>query len=213
MSDPEHGWRWYAYLAGRCLANLPRAVRNPAPVVDALINLEREAAWTAELSGFDRIGSLTLAERLFLHWLCTHVPIRTAFEIGTGHGWTTRLLAEYAKEVYTLDLPGRADVSCRHPYVTCLAGDSMTFDFSPYEGRMDLVFVDGGHDRRTVEHDSAVAERLRTPRGVIVWHDCNIQHRDVWAFLRDLRTRIPIVRVENTRFAVKLGNGLLEALP
>lgn len=202
MSDPEQGWRWWAYVAGRCLANLPRAIRHPRPVVDALINLEREAAWPPEIRGAGP-GSLTLAERLFLRWLCASRPLATAFEFGTGRGYTATLLAECGLTVHTLSLPG--EVFCCFPNVVALSGDSTTFDFSSYQGAMDLVFVDGGHDAATVMSDTAAAYVMRAPRGVIVWHDCNIQHRDVWRVLCALRKDRPIVWVEGTHLAVDFG--------
>lgn len=199
MSDPEHGWRWWAYVAGRCLANLPRAICHPRPVVDALINLEREATWPAEIRGAG-LGSLTLAERLFLRWLCRGREGQSAFEFGTGQGATTALLADVGLKVWTLALSS-VGVCCRSS-VTRHVGDSRQFDFSPHLGRMGVVFVDGGHDYQTVLSDTVAAYLLRAPGGVIVWHDCNIQHRDIWRFLLTLRAGRPIVRVEGTRLAV-----------
>ena len=53
-----------------------------------------------------------------------------------------------------------------------LLGDSADFDFTPYENRMDMVFVDGSHAYSYVVNDTHVARRLlRDGRGVIVWHD------------------------------------------
>lgn len=211
MSDPEQGWSWWAYIVGRCCANLPRAAWHPLELVDALINLERDVHWPAEIRGAG-LGSLTLAERLFLRWLCTVKHPQLAFEFGTGRGWTTHLLAEYAPQVYTLDLPGRADLPTRHG-IHQLVGDSTEFDIRPFLGKMDLVFVDGGHDHRTVASDTVAAYRMRALGGVIVWHDCNIQHPDVWRFLKELRRSYPIIRVEGTRLAVDFGSLWTGPLP
>jgi hypothetical protein len=53
-----------------------------------------------------------------------------------------------------------------------LYGDSATFDFRPYEGRMDFVFVDGSHAYKYVMNDSRKAlSLLRNGKGVILWHD------------------------------------------
>ena len=197
--DPEQGWRWWAYVAGRCFANLPRAIRHPLPLVDTLINLERDAIWPAELRGGGS-GSLTAAERLCLRWLCSAIAPRKIFEFGTGTGLTTRLLSEYAR-VWTLDqrhgLPRG-----RQRGITYLVGDSRICDLSSFHEHMDLIFIDGGHDASTVSSDSFAAERMRSPKGVIVWHDCNVQHRDVWRFLL---ARPHTRRVEGTRLAVDLG--------
>jgi len=53
-----------------------------------------------------------------------------------------------------------------------LYGDSAKFDFSPYFGTMDLVFVDASHSYEYVLSDSRVARKLLGPAGgVIFWHD------------------------------------------
>lgn len=55
-----------------------------------------------------------------------------------------------------------------------LHGDSATFDFSPYEKRCGLVFVDGSHARDYVLSDSRAAFRMVREGGVVVWHDYGI---------------------------------------
>ena len=56
--------------------------------------------------------------------------------------------------------------------VTQLFGDSATFDFAPYFGTIDLVFVDGSHAYDYVLNDTEIALRLlRDGHGVILWHD------------------------------------------
>jgi hypothetical protein len=53
-----------------------------------------------------------------------------------------------------------------------LHGDSATFDFSPYFGAVDLVFVDGSHSYEYAIGDSLTAMKLvRRPSGLILWHD------------------------------------------
>lgn len=51
-----------------------------------------------------------------------------------------------------------------------LWGDSKAFDYSPFEGGMDFVFIDACHDYTFVKSDTANALRM-VSRGVIVWHD------------------------------------------
>lgn len=54
-------------------------------------------------------------------------------------------------------------------------GDSATFDFRPYEGRMDLVFIDGSHTRAYAENDTEIARRLvKASGGWVVWHDATL---------------------------------------
>jgi predicted O-methyltransferase YrrM len=55
--------------------------------------------------------------------------------------------------------------------VTYLLGDSKTFDYSPYAGKMDLVFVDGAHSYDYVKSDSENARSMLSANGIIVWHD------------------------------------------
>lgn len=128
----------------------------------------------------------------------------TIFEIGTFDGRTTLNLAVNAPgcTVFTLDLP--PDGSTRFAVesgekhyieklvsgekfinnskmfpdavnrITQLYGDSAGFDFTPYEGCCDLVFVDGSHAYEYALKDSETAFRLRTPSGVVVWHDYGV---------------------------------------
>lgn len=64
--------------------------------------------------------------------------------------------------------------------ITQLWGDSVRTDFSAYEGRMDLVFVDAGHTYPYVRADSENAFKMLRPGGVIVWHDyMQVLHPDV----------------------------------
>jgi hypothetical protein len=114
--------------------------------------------------------SLHAPDQLVIQAIIAARGVRTAFEIGTFNGGTTRLIAEALPEdgrVWTLDLPpdafdrtqspdsftgaqvGRAyrGSSAEHK-ITQLLEDSATFDPAPYEGKCDLVLVDGGHEYR-----------------------------------------------------------------
>ena len=65
--------------------------------------------------------------------------------------------------------PEYADLRAR---IELLSGDSATFDYAPYAGRMDLVFVDGSHQYEYVINDSRRALELLGPTGgLIIWHD------------------------------------------
>jgi predicted O-methyltransferase YrrM len=53
-----------------------------------------------------------------------------------------------------------------------LYGDTLSFDFSPHERQMDLIFIDAGHSYRCVLNDSTRALGLASqPGALIVWHD------------------------------------------
>jgi predicted O-methyltransferase YrrM len=121
------------------------------------------------------------------------------FEIGTFRGRTALNFALNSPEdciVYTLDLspeeketqldstyaadadlivqsrPGEdyqgKDVSAK---IRQLYGNSLTFDFSPYFGQIDLVFVDGAHHYEAVKSDTLNALKMARPGSYIVWHD------------------------------------------
>jgi hypothetical protein len=57
--------------------------------------------------------------------------------------------------------------------ITCLRGDSNTYDFSSLHGQMDMIYIDGGHDARTLESDTKNAFKMlsRDRASCIIWHD------------------------------------------
>ena len=57
--------------------------------------------------------------------------------------------------------------------ITPLYGDSNTYDFAPFHGRMDMLFVDGGHELPTVQSDTDNAFKMLSQdrMGCIAWHD------------------------------------------
>jgi predicted O-methyltransferase YrrM len=131
---------------------------------------------------------MPLAETLIIGAICQWLQPRRAFEIGTYRGATALAIVMNSPDdaaVFTLDLPprrkddGQVDDEIGSAYrrtaaggrITQLYGDSTTFDFGPYEQRMDLVLVDGNHDERFVSVDSANALRMLKPSGVILWDD------------------------------------------
>jgi predicted O-methyltransferase YrrM len=88
--------------------------------------------------------------------------------------------------------------------VTQLYGDSATFDYAPYHGRCDVVFVDGAHSMEYVRSDTQAALRLAKPGGLVVWHDYNdgFYWPDVHRYLNRLARDRVIYRVRRTMFAL-----------
>lgn len=137
--------------------------------------------------------------RAILSVLCQAAGAKTFFEIGTNRGRTALSVARTNPEieVTTLDLPSpeaggeteleltdadkrlftdwrRGEAFAGEPEeerITQVLGDSASFDFSPYEGTMDVVFIDGSHSYPYVTNDTRVAERMLTENGMIVWDD------------------------------------------
>lgn len=84
-----------------------------------------------------------------------------------------------------------------------LFGDSSRFDFSPYYGKMDMVFIDGNHSYEFVKSDTEQAMKMLSERGVIVWHDFDyIIHQEVFKYLNGLSDTYKIYSIPHTRFAI-----------
>lgn len=165
--------------------------------------------------------NLTELELLAVAALTRRLRPRTAFEIGTADGRTTLNIAiNQAPEgrVLTLNLPLDQDYTVHrqecgvgerflgHPAqqrITQLWGDSRTFDFTPYWGTCDLVFIDADHSTGAVRRDSETALRLvDRERGVVLWHDAlryGIQ-RELPELA--LRTGLPVFLVAETNLAL-----------
>lgn len=156
---------------------------------------------------------------------------RNIFEIGTFRGRTALNFALNSPDdctVWTLDLsPGEraaaldktnpadsaiirasrtgADYEgkdCQHK-IRQLYGNSLDFDFSPYSGRMDIVFVDAAHHYEAARSDTANALKMVKPGGWILWHDfANYgDYNDVTRAILDMVPGEKIVQVSNTQLA------------
>ena len=116
---------------------------------------------------------------------------RVIFEMGTFMGRTGRVMLINGGDgarLFTLDLP--AD-QCAHvpgkdlrgtpeeTRTTFLSGDSMNFDFSPWYGKCDMVWVDACHDYEYVVSDTENALKMVTPGGWVLWHD--YRHTAWWS--------------------------------
>ena len=147
------------------------------------------------------------------------------FEIGTYRGRTTTLLATCSPRaiVHTLDLaPERMlDGGCFQEVNGTLIGmrfrgdpaaasrivqhygDSRHFDYRPFHGRVDLVFVDASHAYEAVLSDSAAALRMVRPGGLTIWDDYHPVHGPgVMKALSELSVTTPLVWIRGTRLAL-----------
>ena len=166
---------------------------------------------------------------LVLTAISTLLECERIFEIGTYRGDTSWLLAHNlpTTRVYTLDLPGlnavghtkfeltdpeyfvswdrgtRFHGTPEADRITELHGDSGTFDFSPYRGSMDLVFVDGSHSYDYVKSDTEAAIDLLSPLGTIVWDDYTY-YPGIYTYLNELAPSLdrPIFHILGTRLAM-----------
>jgi predicted O-methyltransferase YrrM len=165
---------------------------------------------------------LPLGELLTIAAICRQRRPRRIFEIGTFTGATSLLIAMNIgadDQLFTLDLPPTdtlgytaGAVFAATPYarkITQLYGDSTQFDFSPWYGTIDLVFIDGNHTYPFVKADSEAAFRLLAPGGVIVWDDYVwlpefTECAGVSAYVHELSRRKPCFQLPGMRLAVHL---------
>lgn len=220
-------------------ATLLRRAAACAPAIAALPTVDLAEAFpgideqSIELRHRFRPRGLPHGEAYVLALIVAHLSPRRIFEIGTGTGEGTLLMARQAPKarIDTLDLgEGMATLGVQRgdeplgadpvgeafagtpeaAQITQHLGDSATFDFGPFEGRMDLVFVDGAHIRRYVAADSRSALRLLRPGGVVVWDDCHLVHAGVGRALLGLRrSGLPVARLAASRLAVLRTPGVL----
>ena len=165
-------------------------------------------------------GNVTLLELLVISSLARRATPPVIFEIGTFDGRTTLNIAanlDPEGRVYTLDLPSAELDATKFPLasgersfvdkassgakflrtpqaakITQLYGDSATFDFSAYAGKMGLIFVDGSHTREYLEQDSQTALQLVAECGIILWHDYQQDWPDVISGLNELYETNPV---------------------
>ena len=166
---------------------------------------------------------------LVLTALCMVLECQEIFEFGTHRGDTTWLLAHNlpTARIYTLDLPGpdavaHTKLELTDPElfstwergarfrgtpeagrITQLGGDSATFDFSPYRGTIDLVYVDASHSYSYVRSDTEAAFGMLSELGTIVWDDYT-HSPGVYAYLNELAHSLhaPIFHILGTRLAL-----------
>jgi predicted O-methyltransferase YrrM len=215
-------FREYVFIAGKD--------RWRACDVTDLLPAEGERRITIEHSPGDGIFT-PIDELAYMALITRNLAPSAIFEIGTYRGRTALNFALNSPEdckVYTLDLPveGRdsAATRCHAPdawiikhsdtglyyrgkdcaeKIQQLWGDSRKFDFSPYFGAIDLVFVDGAHDFETVLSDTKNALKLLRPGGVVLWHDFGLygDYNDVTRAVMSLVSGNDVFQIGNTQLA------------
>lgn len=179
-------------------------------------------------------GNVSTLELLVIASLSRRAKPPTAFEIGTFDGRTTLNIAANLGpngRVYTLDLPqlelrdtkfelapgegafvdkkesGTKFLGTTHATkITQLYGDSAKFDFSPYEARIGIVFVDGSHAYDYVRQDTVSALRLASENAIILWHDYQQDWPGVIRALNEFQQTeaacADMVRIEGTSLVI-----------
>ena len=147
----------------------------------------------------DVAGNITPTELMLIAAFVKQRQPAVCFEIGTFDGRTTENMAANQPadgKCYTLDLPpdgadnaalplasgdksyiakpasgARISAQAKSGRIVQLYGDSATFDFAPYRGQVDLMFIDGSHSYEYVLADTESAWQLVKPGGLLLWHD------------------------------------------
>lgn len=199
----------------------------PRILLESLIDLSAKKEIRLYISQVHRPRDmvLPLVDLLTLASICRARSPQRIMEIGTYTGESTFTMAMNSGEdceIFTLDLPldevppmGRGGYEIGKDFIGTqeasrirqLHGRSETFDFSPYYGTMDLVFVDADHSFDAVKNDTLKALKLVRNGGLIIWDDyrylpCHIGCRGVADYLHSVAHEIPIYQIEGTRLAV-----------
>jgi predicted O-methyltransferase YrrM len=157
-----------------------------------------------------------LAEVLTLAAICRHLRPRRIFEFGTHTGSSTLVMAINVSadtEIFTLDLEASERVGSAYrdteysSRIRQLFGDSKTFDYAPYLGKVDFVFIDADHTYDGVKSDTEKAFELLRPGGVIVWDDyrwldVHVECVGVTLFLNEFGKTHPVFNIAGTRFGI-----------
>ena len=176
-------------------------------------------------------GNVSFAELAMLAAIVRIVKPRSVFEFGTFNGNTTHQLALNAPPdcmLYTIDLPagekrtrlsldrgdrdllGSVAVGKRFTgspaagRIHQLLSDTATFDFAPFEGKIDLVVIDGAHSRDYIKHDTRQALRIRSAHGVLLWHDYMVWN-DVTDYLNELCSQLELIHIKSSSLVIHRG--------
>jgi predicted O-methyltransferase YrrM len=232
LKDPQAA-RSFAGRVFRTYAELGSGVRYwRACSIDALLPPGQSYEINLQYGRYE-ILSNPVDELAYLALLARATEANRIFEIGTFRGRTALTFALNTADtaiIHTLDLPpdphqldGMNDADAliathadpgadyrgtpvEHK-IRQLYGDSRTFDFEPYLGTMDLVFVDGGHDYDIVSSDTRNALRLIHDGGVVIWHDfANYgDYNDVTRAVVELVPRGEVIQLGASQLSLYLG--------
>jgi predicted O-methyltransferase YrrM len=204
--------------------------RSPLPRIDLRAELFRHELVFPPRRDLAHPGMQTVDGLFALGSVAAEVAARVVFEIGTFRGVTAWFLVRNLAnaEVHTLDIPPEAEPvgeleesdvfrAARDMYyegrpdgerVVQHWGDSANFDFSPWYGRCDLVYIDGAHSAAYVRNDSDQALKMIKPGGAIVWDDYWWQSPGTARTLHALHEEgVPLRWIKGTRLVVHVSPG------
>ncbi len=219
---------WTSYLWPQMLVPQAEARRGlPETQVEKALP-EADFSRVELLHAFGSPGGVLISELLIMAALVKAHQPRRIVEIGTAGGRTALNLAHHAPSdavIDTFDLPPQApDAALEragpdfrqlglekpgvlldgHPLsarIRVHLADSRKVDWTPYEGKVDFMFIDGGHDRDCVVADTETALRIVRRGGLVLWHDYG-SWEDVTVYLNEISDRYPLVWLEGTRLVL-----------
>lgn len=212
--DPfQPGGQRFGYLKGLMTMNYRYASRHPRIPVRSVVELYPEAEeFIIPMEVRKAAWNITPTELYVISAIALAASPRRIFEFGTYDGATTLQLARLLPEaeLTTIDFSpnpapgvtvGARFAGQREAERICqLFGDTTTFNFSPYRGQFDFVFVDGGHEYPVVKADTQNALRMVRPGGVIVWDDYG-NWPGVRRAIEELVPAYPVVQLADTKLA------------
>src|SRR5262249_24931022 len=81
--------------------------------------------------------------------------------------------------------------------------DSATYNFSPFYGRTDLIFIDAAHDYDNKRLDSENALKMVSPNGLVLWDNYDdVVNPYVTKYLAELADRLPLFHLRGTPLVV-----------
>ena len=90
-----------------------------------------------------------------------------------------------------------------------LFGDSNSYDFTQFNNSVDMVYIDGGHDKKTATSDSKNAFKMLSKNHLscIAWHDFNNpNHPDVTDVIAYFSKIYYIFHIEGTMVCIYLND-------
>ena len=79
--------------------------------------------------------------------------------------------------------------------------NSLDFDNDKYIGKMDLIFIDGGHTYSVVKSDSEKSFEMLSKNGIILWHDYvpgKESARDVVRYIHEISKSRELFNIKGT---------------
>ena len=213
MSD----WRILSAVIGGVIRH---SIADPGQIRRALLNdlwvdLKSFGGATVRPIELSRIRGIDLVQvdgpvrrrsALVLATIAAILDCDTVFELGPDRSQTADLLAHNlpAARIYTL-APGTAGPARTEDdqRVTALQGEPATFDFTPYSGKIDLVYIRTARPQARLRTSTDAAFGMLSEYGTVVW-DAYTSDPAVYAFLNRLAPSLdrPTFHLMGTPFAV-----------